>query len=80
MLTNDLTKTLIIVMDALRVGTYLRRDIPKAGVSLEERYNHKLETSTVIKSLAFHAGATASLLYGLDKLLDYIYTSYYMLP
>ena len=79
-LTNDITPTLLLVLTALRLGTFLRRDLAKGETALEERYPHKISLPTVVASLGFHAGATATLIYSLDKLLDYIYKSYYMLP
>ncbi|GEM_PF-4309209 len=79
-LTNDTIKTMIVAMEAMRVGTYLRRDIPKANRSLEERYTHKFESSTAVASIGMHVGTTALLLYALDKLLDYLHATYYMLP
>jgi hypothetical protein len=80
LITNDILLTVIVLMDIVRIGTYLRRDIQKADRSLEERYPHKLETPTALASIATNVGITATILYLLDKTLDYLHNSYFLLP
>ncbi len=78
-MTNDVTATLALALDALRASSLLRRDLTKNNKALEVRVSHELKISTALISIGLHLGSTWLLLKGLDYLLDYINSASYML-